>query len=211
MRPQFEPLPRDAAYCAPPKADTYVQMTMNDWIVTLKTGRFVLLLFFATQAVYLVMLLFTLPHLQQLAGGMKPFDLLPQGYDSNYAISFMEVIGDDGRTFYLTRQIPLDLIYPGLFAITFAAMWLWLLDKIMSPSSVWRWGALLPMLAGFADYIENGLIVAMLTSYPDTSKEVVTAANLFTILKSMATALFFFALLCLVIVIGIQKYENRKV
>lgn len=90
-------------------------------------------------------------------------------------------------------------------------MWLWLLDKIINTSSMWRWGALLPMLVAFADYVENGLIVAMLTSYPDTSKEVVTAANLFTILKSMATAFFFFAMLCLVIVIGMQKYENRKV
>lgn len=103
VRPQSELQPRDAVCCALPKAATYVQITVKDWIVTCKTGRFVLVLFLATQAIYLVMLLFTLPHLQQLAGGMKPFDLLPQGYDSNYASSFVEIIGDDGRTFYLTR------------------------------------------------------------------------------------------------------------
>lgn len=184
---------------------------MTNRIRTLTTGRFVFVLFVATQVIYLAMLLFTLPHLQQLAGGMKPFDLLPQGYDITYVINFMGAIGDEGRAFYLTRQIPLDLIYPGLFAVTFAGMWLWLLSKAANVPSLWRWGMLLPILAGLADYVENGLIIAMLIYYPDISRGMAATASLTTIFKSMATAMYFVALLSLFIVIGVYKYRDSKV
>ena len=183
---------------------------MTDWIGTVSTGRTVLLLFVATQIIYLAMLLFTLPHLQHLAGGMKPFDLLPQGYDSVYAGNFMEAIGPEGRRFYLTRQIPLDLVYPALFAMAFAVMWVWLLNSYHCASGRWRWVALLPVIAGLADYVENGLIATMLNTYPDMSDAVVATASLATMLKSTATAVYFVALLSLLVAVGVQRYRISK-
>ena len=184
---------------------------MIKWLDTIASGRVVLISLISSQAIYLVMILITLPHIQQLAGGLKPFDLLPQGYDIAYAISFLESIKDEGRYFYLSKQIPLDLIYPVLFAFAFATMWLWLLHKTTDIPEAWRWGALLPILAGIADYIENVLIVAMLYSYPDISKVIVSAANSSTIIKSMATTIYFVALLLLLVIIGVQKFRNRSV
>lgn len=183
---------------------------MIKWLDAHASGRLVLISLISSQAIYLVMVLITLPHIQQLAGGLKPFDLLPQGYDFAYAISFLESIKDEGRNFYLSRQIPLDLIYPGLFAFAFATLWLWILDKAPACSKAWRWGALLPILAGIADYIENALIVAMLYSYPDISKVLVSTANISTILKSMTTTIYFIALLLLIVIIGVQKFRSRS-
>lgn len=173
----------------------------------LAQGRIVLFSLISSLAIYLVMVLITLPHLQQLAGELKPFDLLPQGYDAAYAMSFLEAIKDAGRSYYLYRQIPLDLIYPALFAFTFAIMWLWLLSKSNDVPAAWRWGALLPMLAGISDYIENGLIIAMLYSYPEISEFLVSAASFSTIFKSITTSIYFIALLLLVFVIGVRRYR----
>lgn len=183
---------------------------MIKWLDTLASGRVVLISLILSQVIYLVMVLITLPYIQQLAGGLNPFDLLPQGYDTAYAISFLESIKDEGRSFYLYKQIPLDLIYPGLFAFTFATMWLWLLHKTTDSPGAWRWGALLPIMAGTADYIENALIVAMIYSYPDTSEVIVSAASVSTIIKSMTTTIYFVALLLLLIFIGMQRYRSRR-
>ena len=183
---------------------------MSSLIAALTKGRVVLAFFIVTQVVYLAMVLITLPHLRGLAGGMDPFDLLPVGYGVDYAMNFMGAIGAEGRAFYLTRQIPVDLIYPGLFAITYAIVWLWLFAKATNLPGMLRACALLPIFAGLSDYIENGFIVAMLTNYPDLSEPLVTAASVFTITKSVASTLYFVALLGLVVTVGIRKFKCGK-
>ena len=183
---------------------------MIKWLDTLASGRVVLITLIASLGVYLLMLFVTLPHIQQLAGGLKPFDLLPQGYDIAYATSFLEHIKEEGRHFYLTKQIPLDLIYPGMFAFTFAVMWLWLLHKSADISETWALLALLPILAGIADYIENAFIVTMLYTYPDISNVIVSAASISTIIKSMATTVYFVALLFLLVFTVVLKYRSRR-
>lgn len=183
---------------------------MLKWLDRLASGRIVLITLTTSLSVYLVMVFLTLPHIQQLAGGLKPFDLLPQGYDIAYATSFLEHIKEEGRHFYLTKQIPLDLIYPGMFAFTFAVMWLWLLHKSADISETWAWLALLPILAGIADYIENIFIVTMLYTYPDISNVIVSAASISTIIKSMATTVYFVALLFLILFTGVHKYRSRR-
>ncbi|NNG03689.1 MAG: hypothetical protein HKM95_06255 [Inquilinus sp.] len=175
-----------------------------------RKGWVVLFVFVVTQIVYLAMVLVTLPHLRSLAGGLEPFDLLPGGYDMDYARRLLEAIGSEGRAFYLTRQIPLDLLYPGLFAATFAMVWLWLFARLSSPSPLLRAGALLPIVVGIADYAENALVVTMLIGFPNLSKGVVKAASLFTVTKSMATVLYFVALLCLLAVVGVRRYRAGR-
>ena len=183
---------------------------MLKWLDRLASGRIVLITLTTSLSVYLVMVFLTLPHIQQLAGGLKPFDLLPQGYDIAYATSFLEHIKEEGRHFYLTKQIPLDLIYPGMFAFTFAVMWLWLLHKSADISETWAWLALLPILAGIADYIENMFIVTMLYTYPDISSVVVSAASFSTIIKSMTTTVYFAALLFLLLFTAVHEFRSRK-
>lgn len=173
-------------------------------------GRVVLGLFIITQVVYLSMIMITLPQLRELSGGVDPFDMMPGGYDLEYAMTFLTMIGPEGRAFYLTRQIPLDMVYPGLFALTFAFVWRWLFTKTNYSPSLLRAGTLLPIFAGFADYAENGLIISMLTKFPDLPQSLVHAASLMTITKSVMTTLYFFVLFSLIIIIGLGKLRNKN-
>ncbi len=173
------------------------------------SGRTVLGLFVVTQIVYLVMILITLPHLRELSGGMDPFDMMPGGYDVDYAHRFLAAIGAAGRSFYLTRQIPLDLIYPGLFAISFALIWRWLLAKATNRPGRLAAVMFLPLLAGLADYGENACIIAMAIKFPDLPDLLVAVASTLTIIKSAAVMLYFFALTGLLAVLGRQKFKAR--
>ncbi len=170
----------------------------------------ILILFILTQATYLVMIFVTLPLLREMAGGMEPFDMLPTGYDADYAMSFIGSIGPEGRTFYLTRQIPLDLVYPGLFAITYSLIWVWLSKKINRVPGIFNFCAFLPVIVGLADYIENGFIIAMLMNFPNLPDPLVVAASTFTMIKAVSTSLYFIALLSLTVILGIQTVKHRK-
>ncbi len=88
------------------------------------SGKNVLLLFIVTMAVYLLMLLVTIPSVQSYAPNTALFDLSPSGYSHSQALSLLESLGHDGRSAYLFPQLAIDFIYPGLFAICFSLMFI---------------------------------------------------------------------------------------
>ena len=76
------------------------------------------ILFIITTSVYAYLMLVTVPALKAMAGGMDILDV-PPFYDATYIQELFRRLGEEGRHFYLYRQIPVDMIYPGLFAITY--------------------------------------------------------------------------------------------
>ena len=79
----------------------------------------------AATAVYLAMVLGTLPALEAQAG-MMPFDLRPTGYSTDTALALLRALGAEGRFYYLTRQLPLDTLYPALMALTLSSLYRWI-------------------------------------------------------------------------------------
>lgn len=169
------------------------------------TGRTVLGFFVPAMAVYLVMLLYTIPKVGQYAPGMKLFDLSPGGYSFGYAVELLDVLGSKGRDLYLYQQLPLDFIYPGLFAVSCCLLLFWLFSKSLNSTSKMFYFCLIPIVAGMFDYLENICIVLMLKSYPDVTESLVSTASFMTILKSGFTTAFFVLLL-----MGIVLFLKRK-
>jgi hypothetical protein len=82
-------------------------------------------------------------------------------------------------------------------------------EKISRLTSFLHWISLfLPFLAMICDYIENILIINMLTS-KEIVPIIVSAANIFTILKSMSTTIFYSICLLVVILISIRWMQNK--
>ena len=166
------------------------------------TGKVIIALFVLTMAVYFTMLFYSIPAVSVFAPDSPIFDLSPSGYSFNYANELLNSLGTEGRILYLTTQLPLDFIYPGLFSITYSLMLVWLFGKTFDGNSKVYYFALVPFLAGIFDYIENVFIVKMINSFPDLQVATVKIASIFTILKSSFTMFFFvlliagFALLC---------------
>ncbi len=133
------------------------------------TGRTVLILFVITQVVYAAILLYTIPAVLKHVPDMKLFDMSPGGYSSEYAGDLLNAIGADGRQIYLTLQLPMDFVYPGLFAVTYTLLLTWLFDKGFAQESPVFYLAFVPAVAGLFDYLENIGIIMMLRSFPNIS------------------------------------------
>ena len=173
-------------------------------------GRTVLTLFIITSCVYAFMLVVTIPHVMAFSGGMPLLDMMPTGYAHDYVVSLLAALGAGGRDAYLTKQIPVDMIYPGLFGITYALVFLFFLKKINNTTTYWTLISYLPLIAGVCDYIENFFFIKMIKSYPIISEGSVTIASAFSIMKSSATTLYFISLSLLLISLGVKAFRKSK-
>ncbi|MBT8361441.1 MAG: hypothetical protein KJO32_10830, partial [Deltaproteobacteria bacterium] len=151
------------------------------------TGRTVSVLFALTMTVYLTMLLYTIPAVTAFAPEYPIFDLSPSGYSFGYASELLDNLGNEGRNKYLHSQLPLDFIYPGLFAVTYSLLLVWLYRKHFNINSKVYYLGFVPILAGVFDYLENIFIIKMINSFPDLQMNTVKIASTFTILKSSFT------------------------
>ena len=174
------------------------------------SGKKVLGLFILTNAVYLFMLTVTIPKTMAFSNGMKLLDMMPTGYNSNYIRELFNALGDIGRGTYLTNQIPVDMVYPLLFALTYCLLLAYFLKKLNKLIAPFSYLCLLPIIAGIADYLENFGIIAMLKSYPDLTEITVKTTNSFSVLKSISTSVFFIVLIIVLIILGFKAIKEIK-
>jgi len=163
------------------------------------TGNNVILLFSLNMVFYLTILFYSIPKVVAVAPEMKLFDVSPSGYTTEYATSLLNAIGPEGRGLYLSLQLPLDFVYPGLFIISYSFLFAWLLKKNYDLESKVYYALYIPILAGLFDYTENVFIIMMLNNYPNLSSGLVTAASLATIIKSVLSSIFFTLLILSII------------
>lgn len=168
-------------------------------------GKTVLILFLSTMVVYLAMLLYTIPVIISQAPHLKILDMSPTGYSAEDVNLLFSAIGAKGREFYLNVQLPIDFIYPGLFAITNSLMLGWLFGLGFKSDSSVFYLMVVPFLAGGFDYLENLGVIMMLSSFPDISEPLVNISSMFTVLKSGFTIVFY-----LILIGGLIPIVNRK-
>ena len=156
------------------------------------------------------MLLVTIPKTMGFANGMKLLDMLPMGYSHDYANKLFNTLGEDGREIYLTNQIPVDMIYPLLFGLTYSLLLAYFLKKLNKLKSPLTYLSLLPIIAGIADYLENIGIITMLKSYPDLAETTVIVTNTFSVIKITTTSIFFIVLAVILVVLGIRSVKKKS-
>jgi len=140
------------------------------------------------------MLLYSIPMVESFAPNTALFDLSPSGYSYQHAISLLEELGSEGRQIYLSRQLPVDFVYPGLFGVSYTLLLIWLFSKSVKDTSKIFYLAFIPALGGLFDYLENIYIIRMINAFPDLSARLVQVASTFTLLKSIFTTVFFLLL-----------------
>jgi len=174
------------------------------------SGKKVLALFILTNVLYIFMLTITIPQTMAYANGMDLLDMKPMGYDFDYVSKLFNSLGVIGLKTYLTHQIPVDMIYPLLFGLTYCFLLAYLLKKLNKLKTPYSYLCLLPIIAGISDYAENIGIITLLTSYPDIKEFTVTTTNMFSVLKSISTSIFFLTLIILLIVLAINVLRSKN-
>jgi hypothetical protein len=169
-------------------------------------GRKVLFLFLLTNVIYAIMLTVTIPKVVSFSGGMKLLDMMPTGYNAAYVNALLAALGEQGRHAYLYNQIPLDLVYPLLFGVSNCLILAFILKKLGKLERSLFYLCFLPLFAGFFDYSENIGIIALLTSYPNNSVVLAQVTNVFSVLKSSFTTIFFVVLLIFLLKFAIRKF-----
>jgi len=173
------------------------------------SGKKVIGLFILTNAVYIFMLTVTIPKTMGFANGMKLLDMMPTGYDLSYVSKLFKALGEIGRATYLTNQLPVDMIYPLLFGLSYSLLLAYFLKKIKILIAPYTYLCLLPIFAGTADYLENFGIITLLKTYPELKENIVYATNIFSVIKSVSTSIFFIVLIVVIIVLGIKVFSRK--
>ncbi len=172
------------------------------------SGKRILWLFVGTNSVYAIMLLVTIPRVMAFADGMKLLDMLPTGYEAEYVRQLFDALGEDGRNAYLKRQLPLDMIYPGLFAVSYSLIMVYFLSKLGRFKGWVTNLAFLPVVAGLADYLENAGIITMLMKYPNQTYFMVELTSTFSVVKAMSTTVYFVALVVVLVIFAVKKLRG---
>ena len=173
-------------------------------------GKKIFFLFLITNLVYAFMLLITIPRVMAFSNGIKLLDMMPTGYNSEYVTTLFETLGEKGRYLYLYNQIPVDMIYPFLFGISNSLILAYFLNKLNKLGTPLFYFCLLPVIAGIFDYLENLGIITMLINYPNYSQNLIVSTNIFTIIKSMSTTIYFVVLIIVLIVLGLKTFNRKK-
>ena len=183
---------------------------LKNLIFKYSTTKRVIILFMITNLVYLLMLMITIPKTMSFANNMKLLDMMPLGYDHEYVKKLLIELGSEGRDFYLFNQIPLDMIYPALFGISYCLLIAYLVQKINRTSSRLFFLCFVPLIAGTADYLENIGIIYLLLDFPQISSHLTTITSIFSLIKSVATTFSFFGLIILLITLTINFYKKYR-
>ncbi len=107
----------------------------------------------------------------------------------------IEALGPGGRDFYLTRIIPLDLLFPLCYTLFFMVVLFRLMECLEVSKSRWTFLLFIPILAGTADYAENLCFLSILLTYPDHLTGVASIASLFSGIKWICTPACFLLIL----------------
>lgn len=182
---------------------------MKDLIKRNINGKKILALFILTNIIYAIMLTITIPKVMSFSGGMKLLDMMPTGYSADYVNSLLNALGDKGREAYLFNQLPLDMIYPFFFGVSYCLILAYLLNKIGKIETYLFYLSFLPLFSGLFDYFENIGIIIMLNSYPDNSIILTQITNVFSVLKSSFTTLYFIILIIILIIFGKSKLFQK--
>ncbi|PIE15546.1 MAG: hypothetical protein CSA68_05840 [Rhodobacterales bacterium] len=137
--------------------------------------------------IYMLMIGVTLAHIQALSGHV-PFDMRPLGYRYADAAALLEALGEEGRIYYLSRQIPLDTLYPAMLALALVTTIFWFGQRIPHSRLV-HLGIVFSVGSALFDYAENVGIAVLIWSWPEVSVPLVYAASAATLVKSALTTL----------------------
>jgi hypothetical protein len=148
------------------------------------TGRNVLLLL----ALDFIFMLGILPasqrKMESLTGSaFSPIDLCMPSWNKADAMRILGPLGDAGRNLYQTIELTADVVYPLIYGFAFALAITFLLGRINKNPGGLRYLAFLPLAGMFFDWIENGVIVAAIRSFPNIPEGVATIGGLATMAK----------------------------
>ncbi len=133
----------------------------------------------AALAAWLGMNLWTVPRIEETAGGLRLLDMRFTGYSYGEVQEFVAAIGDEGAALYLGAQYWLDMVFPPLLGAVIFLFFRWLFPGL--PGLVI---GVISLTYVAADILENLAVAAILRAGVNgLTPEMAAAANQWTTIK----------------------------
>jgi len=139
--------------------------------------------------------------------GLLDMELL---YTREQAYSHLAAMGDAGRAFDLTHIIPLDFVFPFMYTLFSAVTITWLLHTWLPAGSGWHRLNVVPLIGGFADYMENLGIITMLVAWPSRLPDIACFTMVAGLVKSTFIILALFIIIGALAGWGISRIKGRS-
>lgn len=141
--------------------------------------------------------------LNALAGReIGPIDLT-FGFNPQRTLQMVADYGDAGRGYYRQLEMTIDLAYPLVYAFLFSVL-ITLIYRRLNSAPV-RHLNMVPFFAMAFDFLENFVIIQLLTHYPEQSVLMATLCEIFKLLKWLMLGLIIF-----LVVAGLLKLLFRR-
>ena len=168
---------------------------LNSLLLKTSSVKNICVLFVASHMVLLVMMLFTLPVINDQIG-TKVFDLQTFGYSLYEAESIVDNLNNETTALYLFPQLTLlDLLYPFLLALFLSSLMFRLIKITTSKGNAAPILLAIPFVAMLFDYAENICIVLMISKSIEISETIVLLSSSFTVLKGVLTSIAWIVIL----------------
>ena len=173
-----------------------------------KTG--IVILFLLAHLVLILMMVFTFPRINAQFG-TQAFDLKTFGYSQEEATSMIQNLDQSTIDFYIFPQLLLlDILYPILLALFLSTLIIRLSNLIgLSPNRIYSNLFILPFIAMLIDYLENSLILVMISNPEEISSGLIKAASIFTQMKAAFTTMSWLVILILFVIWLTKKWKNK--
>ena len=120
--------------------------------------------------------------LQNGQGGIRALDLMLFATPKKI-FGMIESYGENGRPFYRSVELTVDIIYPIVYLFFFGLLISWLFQRGFTNTSPMRNFNILPLGAWFFDLLENIVIVILLSAYPSQPTALAWILSLLSMIK----------------------------
>ncbi|BDA65439.1 hypothetical protein MANAM107_22730 [Actinomyces capricornis] len=158
------------------------------------------------------MLTVTIPHLHGLAGGRHIPDLMPAGLGHAQAVDLLSALGEEGRRFYLTVQLPLDMVYPLASALAISLSLRALAGHLPGAAgrpALRRTVTWIPLIGALCDWGENTCTALMIRSFPQVPTALPQIGGMFSLGKSVFVSLGVLLLLLACVLALLARLSGR--
>lgn len=120
-----------------------------------------------------------------------------------------EEYGESGRRAYIRARWTFDLIFPLVYTafLTFGIGWF--VQRLSGWGEAWKLTALLPLLGGAFDLLENSATSLAMAAYPSSPGWILIAASIFTPIKWIFVSVSFIPYIIFVLAWLIQKIQGK--
>lgn len=143
----------------------------------------------------------------------KPLLDMAVNYSPQYAYSLIGDYGHNGRAYYVSQSLTLDLLIPLLMFLLIGSSLYFICRNNRLKLHVYQF-MLIPFLGMLFDYLENIAVIAMISNYPKQIMYLPVIANAFSLAKGLFGLLGIVLTLALFVAVLIRKcfirMKNRE-